>query len=82
LQDKLQDCFVVRAPSGYVARVFIAGEINYSFFLFDEELPDTTGAELKGFTLKHCEWTPVAIIQNSDNFRSIVKAVTHLLGNS
>jgi hypothetical protein len=82
LQEKLKDCFVVRAPSGYVARTFIAGEINYSVFLFDEELPDSTGADLKSFTLKHRECTPIAIIEDSDNLGSIVKAIARLLGGS
>ena len=73
---------MVRAPSGYVARVFIAGEINYSLFLFDTELPDSTGVELECFALKYREWTPIAIIKDSDNFGSIVKAVARSLRHS
>ena len=82
LQGKLKDCFVVRAPSSYVARTFIAGEINYSLFLFDEELPDSTGAELECFTRKCRECAPIAIIKDSDNFGSIAKALARSLRHS
>ena len=72
----------MRAPSGYVARVFIAGRIDYSLFLFDAELPDTTGAELECFTHTRRECAPVVIIQDSDNFHLIVKAIPHPLRHS
>ena len=79
LQDKLQDCFVVRAPSGYVARVLIKGESSYSLFLFDKELPDTTVSELISYTHVHRERVPVIIFKPSNNFHSIVKAILSLL---
>jgi hypothetical protein len=79
LEDKLKDCCVVRAPSGYVARVLIAGETNYSLFLFDRELPDTTASELESYTQAHCESAAVIIFKPSNDFRSIVKAIVSLL---
>jgi hypothetical protein len=66
---------VVRAPTGYVARLFIAGEIDYSLFLFDEKLSDATGAELERFTRMRRECAPLIIFKPSDNFCSVVKAV-------
>ena len=66
---------MVRAPSGYVARLFIAGEIDYSLFLFDEELADSTGAELERFTRLRRRSAPLIIFKPSDNFCSVVKAV-------
>jgi hypothetical protein len=65
---------VVRAPSGYVARIFIAGEIDYSLFLFDEELSDATGAELECFTHMRRECAPLIIFKPSDSFDAVVKA--------
>jgi DNA-binding NtrC family response regulator len=81
LQDKLKDCCVVRAPSGYVARPLIAGRTNYSLFLYDKELPDTTASELESYTHSHRESAPVIICKPSGNFRSIVKAVASLLSS-
>jgi hypothetical protein len=65
---------VVRAPSGYVSRIFIAGEIDYSLFLFDEELSDAPGAELECFARMHRECAPLIIFKPSDSFCSVVKA--------
>jgi len=79
LQERLKDCFVVRAPSGYVARVLIKGESGYSLFLFDKELPDTTASELESYTHAHRESAPIIIFKPSDNFRSIVKVIVSLL---
>ncbi|HEX8847668.1 MAG TPA: hypothetical protein VF791_23705 [Pyrinomonadaceae bacterium] len=69
----------MRAPSGYVARRFIAGETNYSLFLFDEKLPDTTGADLENFTLKYRECTPVIIFKAADDFCFVLKTITRSL---
>jgi len=79
LEDKLKVCHVVRAPSGYVARVLIKGESGYSLFLFDEELPDTTLSELESYAQAHRESVPVVIFKPSDNFGSIVKTIVSLL---
>ncbi|HEX8889597.1 MAG TPA: hypothetical protein VF779_10490 [Pyrinomonadaceae bacterium] len=79
LEEKLTDCCVVRAPSGYVARTLIAGRTDYSLFLFDKELPDTTASELESYTHAHRESAPVIICKPSSNFRSIVKAIVSLL---
>ena len=82
LQSGLKNCFVVRAPSGYVARIFIAGQIDYSLFLFDEKLSDATGADLECFTRARRECTPLIIFKPSDSFCSVVKAVTRSLEHS
>jgi hypothetical protein len=67
----------VRAPIGYVARVLIAGETNYSLFLFDKELPDAL--ELESYLVAQRERAPVIICKASGNFRSIVKTIVSLL---
>jgi DNA-binding response OmpR family regulator len=57
---------------------YIGGsEIKYSLFLFDEQLPDMTGAELAQFThsLWHRQKTPILIVQKSDDFDSLVKTI-------
>ena len=72
----------MRVPTGYVARVLIAGRTDYSLFLFDAELPDAIGRELESFTRMRHEYAPVVIIQASDNFNSIVKTVTRSLSLS
>jgi len=82
LGERLKDCFVVRAPGGAAARALIAGETRYALFLFDEELPDMTAAELERFTQERREGSLVAIIQRSDTFSSIVKAVARSLRDS
>jgi DNA-binding response OmpR family regulator len=76
LQDALEDCQVIYCPDGAHARPFIE-RISYSLLLFDERLPDTTGAELKRFTrsLPRRERTPVIIIKDSDNFDSLREAI-------
>jgi DNA-binding NtrC family response regulator len=81
LEDKLKDCHVVRAPSGYVARTLIKGESGYSLFLFDKELPDTTASELESYTHMHRESVPVIIFKSSDKFRPIVKTIISLLSS-
>lgn len=78
LRERLADCQVTRAPSGSVARLLIKG-INHSLLLFDEVLPDMTGAELESFTrrLPQREDTPVIIIKDVDSFDGLAQAITY-----
>jgi DNA-binding response OmpR family regulator len=69
----LEDCQVVRCPGGSNAHLLIESNIKYSLFLFDDELPDITGAELAQFTrkLKHRATTPIVIL-SKDKARGVV----------
>jgi DNA-binding NtrC family response regulator len=79
LEGELRDCQVVRSPGDSTVRSFIKG-INYALLLFDEELPDTTGAELAEFScsLPRRPCTPFIIIKESDDFESVVRAIRHI----
>lgn len=76
LQDTLTDCQVVRCPNRAQARLFIE-KLNHSLLLFDEVLPDATGAELERFThsLIKRGHTPVIIIQGADKFDLLARAI-------
>jgi CheY-like chemotaxis protein len=80
LRGRLEDCQVTRAPSGCVARLLIKGG-NNSLLLFDEVLPDTTGAGLESFTrrLPQREDTPVIIFQKTNDYEALARAITRLL---
>ena len=85
LKDALSnlDCHVVRCPRGTEARIFIESEmsmiggskIRYSFFIFDEQLPDMTGQDLAKFTraVTHRKKTPILIVEKSEDFHSLVE---------
>lgn len=79
LEAKLQDCQIVRCPDGYTARLFIAG-INYSFLLFDEELPDATGLDLAEFScsLAREVCTPFIIIKKPDTFEFLTTSIMQI----
>jgi DNA-binding response OmpR family regulator len=83
LKDALKrlDCFVVRCPRGTEARIFIESEIRYSLFLFDEELPDMTGLELKRFTHSqaHRKKIPILIVAKSGDFNNLLEAIIRTL---
>jgi DNA-binding response OmpR family regulator len=72
------DCFVVRAPTGYVARPFIKN-INYSLLLCDKELPDTNALELASFTRAHRECTPLVIFRQAQAFDSLARVIARSL---
>jgi hypothetical protein len=76
LQERLDECWIVRAPAACVARVFIR-ELKYSLLLFDEVLMDATAAELTGFvrSLAHRKHTPVIISQKSADFLTLARKV-------
>ncbi|HEV7843034.1 MAG TPA: hypothetical protein VGO69_05020 [Pyrinomonadaceae bacterium] len=77
LRQRLEDCYVTRSPIGSVAHLLIKG-VNYSLLLFDEMLPDKTGAELESFTrrLPQREDMPVIIIKDGDTFDGLAQAIT------
>jgi hypothetical protein len=64
------------------APLFIGSKIKYSLLLFDEELPDTTGAELEGFARlqAHRSLTPVIIFKKSDDWQRLASDIQRLLG--
>jgi DNA-binding response OmpR family regulator len=80
LQYTLEGCQVIRCPNGAQARLFIE-KIKYSLLLFDEQLPDTTGAELESFTrtLAQRHSTPIVIIRDSSDGDTLVKAIRQKL---
>lgn len=79
LQDRLHDCWIVRAPAACVARIFIR-ELRYSLFLFDELLMDSTGQELARYTreLANRRDTPILIVKQSDNFELLTRTIKRL----
>jgi hypothetical protein len=79
-QDKLRDYRIVRGIGNSTVRGFIE-RIHYSFLLFDEELPDTTGVELAEYacSLERQSCTPFIIIKKADSFESIASAIVQIL---
>ncbi|MGA9994172.1 MAG: hypothetical protein WBP93_02105, partial [Pyrinomonadaceae bacterium] len=67
-------------PGGSTSRSLIKN-ISYSLLLFDDELPDTTGAELKRFASSsaYCKKPPVVIFKKSDEFSLLVQTIIELL---
>ena len=80
LEQHLEECWTTRAPSGSVARPFIA-QLKLSLMLFDELLMDTTAQDLTYFTreLAHRKRTPILIVKPSDNFELLARTITRLL---
>ncbi len=80
LQDTIEDCQTVRCPDGSQARLFI-DKIKYSLLVFDEVLPDCTGAELTRFvrSLAHREKTPIIIFRRRDNLELLARTIARLL---
>jgi DNA-binding response OmpR family regulator len=83
LKDALKhlDCFIVRCPYGSPSHTLIKSDIKYSLLLLDDELPDTTGQELKDFarSLAHRKRTPIIIFKKSDDFNQLVKTIIQSL---
>ena len=82
LEESLDDCWIVRAPIGLIARPFIE-KLKHSLLLFDDELMDTTGQELACFTrsLAHRQRTPIIIVRSSDNFELLARTIARLLAS-
>lgn len=80
LQQRLEECWIVRAPAACVARLFI-DKLNYAVLLFDEMLMDATARELVRFTreLPHRRCTPIIIVKKSDEFESLARAIMRSL---
>jgi hypothetical protein len=83
LRSTLADCRVMRSPGDSTVRGLIA-RINYSFLLFDEELPYTTGAELAEFncSLERQPCTPFLIIKKANNFESLANAIMEVFAET
>jgi CheY-like chemotaxis protein len=81
MQNELEDCRVVRSLDNEIARNLIKSGINYSLFVFDEEMPEMSGQVLTALAreLAHRQDTPVVIFKPSDDFNSIVKIIMRLL---
>jgi hypothetical protein len=79
LQRELRDCRVVRSAADLTVRGLIKG-VNYSLFLFDEELSATTGRELAEFScsLARKQCTPFIIVKKLDSFESLARAITQI----
>lgn len=80
LQDRLDDCWTVRAPAACVARILIRG-LPYSLLLFDDVLMDSTGAELTRFvrSLEHRRHTPITLFRRRDNLELLARTITRLV---
>ncbi|HEX8494337.1 MAG TPA: hypothetical protein VF658_15920 [Pyrinomonadaceae bacterium] len=80
LEKRLEDCWIVRAPAGCVARHFIE-RLKHSLLVFDEVLMDTTARELARFTreVAHREQTPVIIVKKSGGVRLLAQIISNRL---
>jgi hypothetical protein len=78
LTDALPDCLIVRCPDDYHARLFLKSDIKYSLLLFDET---DAGAALEAYTrtLEHRERTPVMLIKQGENFRTLVDSISRVV---
>ncbi len=80
LEDRLEDCWITRAPAGCVGRLFIE-QLQRSLFLFDEVLMDMTGRELardaRKSALMPC--TPIIIVKQPVNFEWLASKITRRL---
>ncbi len=79
LRRTLADCRIVRSPGDSTVRILIERG-NYSLFLCDEELPDTTGRELAEFncSLERQPCTPFIIVKQADDFELVAQAITEV----
>lgn len=82
LKDALHshNYFVVRSPIA-TARTLIRSGIEYSLLLFDD---DSRGAELEAYarTLGHRESTPVMLIKQGENIRSLAGRIRHVISEN
>jgi response regulator RpfG family c-di-GMP phosphodiesterase len=64
LREMVKDCYIVRSPSGGVARGLLRSEIEYALLLVDEELPDMSGQAVGVLAreLKRREEMPIIIL--------------------
>lgn len=76
LEERLEDCWIVRAPAGCVGRIFIE-HLEYALLLFDAELMDGTGQELAEFTrgLAQRQRTPIIILQKVSNLELLARSI-------
>jgi hypothetical protein len=83
LTERLDECWIVRAPAACVARTFIE-HLDYSLFVFDEVLMDGTAQELTRFARESAKGkdTPILTVKKSDNLELLARTITRLLASS
>jgi hypothetical protein len=83
LEETLDDCWIVRAPAGCVARCFIE-HLEYALLLFDETLMDMSADELATFArgLERRQSVPIVIVQPEEEFEWLASDIDHLLAGS
>lgn len=77
-------CTVVYVPAALVAHALIESHNEYALFLFDEQLAETSGAELAAFarTVRHRARTPCLVVPAGaapDNSNQMVETIKRLL---
>jgi hypothetical protein len=77
-------CDVSYFPATWLARPVIESYGAYTLFLFDEQLPETTGAELPQFaaTLRHRARTPHLIHKPTDDFNRFAHTIRIILATT
>lgn len=82
LEERLAECWIVRAPAGCVGRIFIE-HLEYSLLLFDAELMDGMGQALAEFTrgLAHRQETPIIIVKKVQSLELLAKTIKRLLAS-
>jgi len=80
LTERLDECWIVRAPAACVARPFIE-HLDYSLFVFDEVLMDGMAQELTRFARESAKGkdTPILTVKKSDNLELLARTITRLL---
>jgi hypothetical protein len=83
LEESLDDCWIVRAPAGCVARCFIE-HLEYALLLFDEALMDMSAQELATFArgLARRQSVPIVIVQPEEDFEWLASEIDYLLAES
>jgi len=83
LEDRLDDCWFVRAAAGCVARSFIE-HLEYSLLLFDETLMDMSGRELATLTrgMERRQSVPIVIVRPGANCERLARKLDGLLAES
>ncbi|MDX6696214.1 MAG: hypothetical protein QOF02_3817 [Blastocatellia bacterium] len=80
LKARLEECWIVRAPAGCVARPFIE-HLRYSVLVFDEVLMDMTAREVAGWTreLAGREGRAVVVFRKWDEFEMVAGSIEGLV---
>ncbi len=80
LEDRLNECWIVRAPAGCVGRLFIE-KLKHSLFLFDEVLMDMTGRALARSARQsaYSPCAPIIIVKQPVDFEWLASKITRRL---